>query len=189
VKVPNSAPPPANRLDDIEILARPTGGQPNGGSLRALILDEGEQFGPIIDALLHRGIKVVGVARGAEQTFSALSRGLTDIVVRCVWAREMVPVAHDGKAPIDEVALHRYPQALRTGDPLAGLTPRERQILGLLVQGASNKDMAKRLAIRSNTVRTHVQNVLSKLCVHTRLGAATLAMRHGSFANDGVEDA
>jgi DNA-binding NarL/FixJ family response regulator len=60
-----------------------------------------------------------------------------------------------------------------------GLTSRERQVLHLLIEGASNKDMAKRLAIRSNTVRTHVQNLLAKLRVHTRLEAVTLAIRVG----------
>jgi two-component system nitrate/nitrite response regulator NarL len=46
--------------------------------------------------------------------------------------------------------------------------------------------MAKRLSIRSNTVRTHVQSVLTKLRVHTRLGAATLAMRQGLLNPDGL---
>src|SRR2546421_497190 len=85
---------------------------------------------------------------------------------------------------LDRLPATVAPAAQRTLRPLAspfapGLTSRERQVLHLLIEGASNKDMARRLAIRSNTVRTHVQNLLAKLRVHTRLEAVTLAIRAG----------
>jgi DNA-binding NarL/FixJ family response regulator len=60
----------------------------------------------------------------------------------------------------------------------AQLTPRERQVLALLVEGADGRSVAKRLGISRNTVRTHVQSILSKLQVHSRLEAATFAVRH-----------
>jgi DNA-binding NarL/FixJ family response regulator len=59
------------------------------------------------------------------------------------------------------------------------LTEREREILRLLTQGASGSAIAKRLFLSPNTVRTHVQNILSKLQVHTRLEAVAFATRHG----------
>jgi two-component system, NarL family, nitrate/nitrite response regulator NarL len=59
------------------------------------------------------------------------------------------------------------------------LTEREREVLALLVDGASGADIAERLTISTNTVRTHVQSVLTKLQVHSRLEAATFAVRHG----------
>jgi two-component system nitrate/nitrite response regulator NarL len=59
------------------------------------------------------------------------------------------------------------------------LTPREREVLGLLVEGAGSDEITARLGITRNTVRTHVQSILTKLQVHTRLEAATLAVRHG----------
>lgn len=58
------------------------------------------------------------------------------------------------------------------------LTPRERQVLELLVEGASGQAIARALGISPNTVRTHVQNVLTKLQVRSRLEAATFAVRH-----------
>lgn len=58
------------------------------------------------------------------------------------------------------------------------LTPREREVLALLVQGANGKVAAAELGISSNTVRTHVQSILTKLQVHSRLEAATFAVRH-----------
>jgi two-component system nitrate/nitrite response regulator NarL len=59
------------------------------------------------------------------------------------------------------------------------LTSREIEVLGLLVEGASGSEMAAGLGISGNTVRTHVQSILTKLQVHSRLEAATFAVRHG----------
>ena len=58
------------------------------------------------------------------------------------------------------------------------LTPRERQVLALLAKGASSVDMARDLGISPNTLRTHVQSVLTKLQVHSRLEAASFAVRN-----------
>jgi DNA-binding NarL/FixJ family response regulator len=58
------------------------------------------------------------------------------------------------------------------------LTPREYEVLALLVEGANTRDMALRLSVSPNTVRTHVQNVLEKLQVGSRLEAAAFAVRH-----------
>ena len=59
------------------------------------------------------------------------------------------------------------------------LSRREREVLSLLVQGASGSAVADRLGISRNTVRTHVQSILTKLQVHSRLEAAAFAVRHG----------
>jgi two-component system nitrate/nitrite response regulator NarL len=59
------------------------------------------------------------------------------------------------------------------------LTRREREVLMLLVEGLSGAAIARRLRISSNTVRTHIQSILTKLQVHSRLAAATFAVRHG----------
>ena len=60
----------------------------------------------------------------------------------------------------------------------AYLTIRERQCLGLLVEGLDTAQMAVRLGVSPATVRTHVQSLLTKLGVHSRLEAASLAVRH-----------
>jgi two-component system, NarL family, nitrate/nitrite response regulator NarL len=59
------------------------------------------------------------------------------------------------------------------------LTAREREVLQLLAEGASSEQVAARLSVSSHTVRTHVQNTLAKLQVHSRLEAATFAVRYG----------
>jgi DNA-binding NarL/FixJ family response regulator/tetratricopeptide (TPR) repeat protein len=62
---------------------------------------------------------------------------------------------------------------------LAGLTPRELEVLRLLVEGRSNRQIAEQLFISAKTASVHVTNLLAKLGVHSRLEAAALARRLG----------
>jgi PAS domain S-box-containing protein len=67
-----------------------------------------------------------------------------------------------------------------TGQSLADeLTDREQEVLALLAQGLNTNDIAKSLSISSSTVRNHVQNILNKLQVHSRLEAVAYAFEHG----------
>jgi two-component system nitrate/nitrite response regulator NarL len=67
----------------------------------------------------------------------------------------------------------------------AYLTGRERQCLALLVEGMDTAHMAARLQVSRATVRTHVQSLLTKLGVHSRLEAASLAVRCGLLEGGG----
>jgi DNA-binding NarL/FixJ family response regulator len=64
------------------------------------------------------------------------------------------------------------------GDPLAVLTPREREVLGCLAQGIGRREVADQLHMSPNTVRTHAQNIMSKLGVHSTLEAVALTRSH-----------
>jgi len=68
-------------------------------------------------------------------------------------------------------------------DPAApageALTPREREVLQLVVEGYANKQLARRLGIAEKTVKTHVSSILQKLGVPDRTAAAVLAIRQG----------
>ncbi len=59
------------------------------------------------------------------------------------------------------------------------LTAREREVLALLVEGYSNVQIARDLSVSPHTVRTHIQSILMKLQVHSRLEAVAFAVRHG----------
>jgi DNA-binding NarL/FixJ family response regulator len=63
--------------------------------------------------------------------------------------------------------------------PVGRLTAREREVLALLVAGFDRSAIGARLFLSPNTVRTHVQNVLRKLEVHSSIEAVGLALRHG----------
>ncbi|OHX10683.1 response regulator [Chromobacterium sphagni] len=62
---------------------------------------------------------------------------------------------------------------------LDALTPRERETLGWLARGASNKEIARALALAESTVKVHVQSILRKLSLNSRVQAAVYAVEHG----------
>jgi DNA-binding NarL/FixJ family response regulator len=66
-----------------------------------------------------------------------------------------------------------------TGNDLDCLTRRERQVLELLAQGLTNKEMAETLFITTNTVKRHLKAIFEKLAVHTRSAAAAKAISGG----------
>jgi DNA-binding NarL/FixJ family response regulator len=57
------------------------------------------------------------------------------------------------------------------------MTPREREVINLIAQGMSNKDIARTLHIATHTVKSHVRNIMEKLTLHTRLQIAAYAHR------------
>lgn len=75
--------------------------------------------------------------------------------------------------------VHRSHERDRAMRRLADLTRREREVLWLLAQGADNDGIALRLVISPETARTHIQRVLGKLGVHSRLEAASFVTRTG----------
>lgn len=98
--------------------------------------------------------------------------GLRLHLVRDVtFAKEQLALAHEGLAA-----------ASRDGDGAAAvagaLTRREREVLGLMGKGLNTASMAERLHLSRATVRNHVQNILLKLGVHSRLEAVAHGLRH-----------
>jgi DNA-binding NarL/FixJ family response regulator len=66
---------------------------------------------------------------------------------------------------------------------MAKLTRREREVLALVAQGADNDAIAQVLVISPETARTHIQNVLGKLSVHSRLEAAAFVTQNGILSD------
>ncbi|CAN5206699.1 response regulator transcription factor [soil metagenome] len=66
---------------------------------------------------------------------------------------------------------------------MSRLTRREREVLALLADGADNGGIARILFISPQTARTHIQNVLTKLGVHSRLEAASFVLQNGILPN------
>ncbi len=72
--------------------------------------------------------------------------------------------------------------------PLEKLSARERQVLELIAQGATNKLIAARLGISENTAKNHLKNILDKLGLENRVQAATYALREGMFTGSSFPD-
>jgi ATP/maltotriose-dependent transcriptional regulator MalT len=83
--------------------------------------------------------------------------------------------ATDGRG--DRADGHRAPGAEPGGEGPFGLTPRERQVLALLAEGATNRQIGNALYMAEKTASVHVSRILSKLGVRTRTQAAAVAHR------------
>jgi NarL family two-component system response regulator LiaR len=65
-----------------------------------------------------------------------------------------------------------------------GLTAREQEVLDLIANGLSNRDIAGKMFISEKTVKTHVSNILSKLHLEDRTQAAIYALKHRSATDN-----
>jgi DNA-binding NarL/FixJ family response regulator len=72
-----------------------------------------------------------------------------------------------------------------TTQRMPSLSKREREIMDLLAQGLTGEDVAERLVLSSETVKTHIRNAMAKLEAHTRVHAVAIALREGFISGDG----
>ena len=114
------------------------------------------------------------VARAALQTARALgSRWLTEEIAAL--AERGAPGARRARPRPTGAAEHRR-RGSRDEDPF-GLTPRERQVLALLAEGATNRQIGAALFMAEKTASVHVSRILAKLGVQGRTQAAAVAHR------------
>lgn len=78
----------------------------------------------------------------------------------------------------------RFREDERASAQFDGLSRREREILQYLVNGFDSQSIAKELFVSRHTVRTHIQNVLDKLGVHSQVQAVAFAVQHGFVNSD-----
>jgi two-component system, NarL family, response regulator LiaR len=97
-----------------------------------------------------------------------------------------IRAAANGQVQLSPQALARLMREVRAPESPETLTERETEVLRLLAQGHSNKEIARDLTIGEKTVKTHVSNILSKLGVPSRTQAALYAVRIGLVPNRGA---
>ena len=120
----------------------------------------------------------------------ALEAGAIGYLLKDAAADDVVAgirVAAEGGSPLDPRAARSLLEAKSAPDPLATLSPREREVLGLLLEGMPNKLIARRLGISEKTVKTHLTSVFRQLDVTDRVQAVLWAERHGLRGELGPE--
>jgi len=96
----------------------------------------------------------------------------------------VLELAASGELAIDRELLRGVRSTTRPArqrTALDDLTPRERHVLGLLVDGMNTNEIVTQLGVSQSTVRTHVQNIFAKLGVHSRLQAVAALATDGSL--------
>jgi len=90
---------------------------------------------------------------------------------------DYIRAALRGEIPLDPSAVKVLAEP--DNDPLAELTPREREVLEYIASGLSNKQIARQMSVTEKTVKTHATSVFAKLNVRDRTQAALLAKERG----------
>jgi DNA-binding NarL/FixJ family response regulator len=187
-------------LDDIDVLGEAADGQAALDELAVLAARDNLPDVVLMDLLMPRldgiaattaikqrypGTEVVALTSfsESERVHVALAAGAAGYLLKDAEADEVaaaVRAAHRGEIHLDPAVARKLTQSLVAPSRTAtALTPREREILVLVAQGKSNRDIADTLVISERTARTHVSNVLTKLGLASRTQAALWAVREG----------
>lgn len=115
---------------------------------------------------------------GDDDIYRALQAGAKTYILKDTPRNELldtIRAVHSGRRPIPKEVASRLAQRI----PVSELTPREMDVLKLIVKGLSNKEIAAALQITEGTVKGHVNIILTKLGVSDRTQAATTALQRG----------
>ena len=115
----------------------------------------------------------LAAALAADPTFEVVGVGATPVDVPS--SADVLLVARD----VEEPSPRARDDAIVVGQNVASLTNREREILALLADGLGNKQIAARLGISTNTVKTHLELLFEKIGVSSRAEAVATGVRRG----------
>ena len=117
-----------------------------------------------------------------NSVFRAIQAGAIGYLLKDTEAprlREAIKAAADGKVQLSPEAATVLLREVRTPSSPEHLTERETEVLQLLADGRSNKEIARQLQIAETTVKSHVKSIMQKLDVASRTQAALYAVRAG----------
>ncbi|HEX5996403.1 MAG TPA: response regulator transcription factor [Jiangellales bacterium] len=150
-----------------------------GGESGLAVLEHVQTHHPDTKVIMLTGVNDV------DAVVEAVRRGARAWLPKSADVAHMIRVIRGvvcGEAWIPPTLLHGVLTkltALQPADPLGALTAREREVLQCMVDGFTRPEIARRLYLSPNTVRTHAQKLLAKLDSHSVLEAMALARRAG----------
>lgn len=129
-------------------------------------------------------ILVVTAYADNERVFQALQGGANGYLLKRTSAAELLEAINEvthGGAPMSGEIARRVIESFRrpSAEAAVELSPREQEILQLLAQGYANKEIADRLQLSFDTVRTRLKRIYEKLHVRSRAGAAAKFLQTG----------
>ena len=146
--------------------------------LRMPVMDGIAATRSIIAESPHARIIVLTTYDGEEDIHRALQAGARGYLLKDALRDELltaIRAVHSGRKYIPPGIAARLAERI----PMNDLTSRELEVLGLIVKGMNNADIAAALSISKGTVKIHVNNILSKMGVSDRTQAATAAIKRG----------
>ncbi|GIH69982.1 response regulator [Sphaerimonospora thailandensis] len=187
-------------LDDIEVVGE--AGTGKEALDRLAVLDHSDELPdvvlmdlmmPVMDGIAATrelkarfpAVEVIAVTSFVEEkkVRAALEAGATGYLLKDAEADEVgraLRAAVRGEVHLDPAAARQLAAAMRAPvTATASLTPREREVLALIADGRSNRQIATALSVSERTARTHVSNILAKLGLSSRTQAALWAAREG----------
>jgi DNA-binding NarL/FixJ family response regulator len=149
-----------------------------------------ELIGELRAANPHGMVLILTASAEREAYARAVEAGAAGVLHKSSSIRDVIEAARRLVAGEAVLSTNEVVELLRLADrrreqdretlrAVESLTPRELEVLGLLAEGLSDKEIAERLYVGSGTVRNHVVSVFNKLGVHSRLQALLFAVRHG----------
>lgn len=111
----------------------------------------------------------------------AIGAGASGYLLKNASSQELVSVirsTHAGRRVMAPEATDAMIAAAQRPSPGADLTPRERELLGLMTRGMANQQIANALGLALPTVKFHITNILAKLAVDNRTEAVLVALKH-----------
>jgi two-component system, NarL family, response regulator LiaR len=127
-----------------------------------------------------------------DRVVPAIKAGATSYLLKDVAASDLARAirgARAGQAQLHPEVARRLMQQVTTPrkvEAITQLTDREAEVLRLLAEGRSNKEIARSLVVSERTVKGHVSNILGKLGLQDRTQAALYAVRHGLAPDSGT---
>ena len=146
--------------------------------LQLPVLSGLEAIRRIRSADVHAKIIVLTTYHGDEDVHRALEAGAATYVLKEAVLDDLAGVVravHNGAQPLSDDVRRILATRLNYGQ----LTAREIEVLELIAQGLSNKEVGKSLGITEETTKVHVRNIMDKLDVEDRTEAVTRALRRG----------
>lgn len=152
--------------------------------LMEVMVDDGiDLVKQLIEVSPDSNIIILTYKQDRNPVFEALQAGVAGYLIKDMSTEDLVDAiieTDDGKQVIAHEVISDLVDQTRDSDPDLGkdLTRREREVLELMPEGLTNKELARKLHVSPSTIKNHISNILAKLEAESRVSAVAIALRN-----------